>query len=158
MGIAAPRFTLGFVPDEEPEPSGFGRRALAWAVDVTLMWVLVVFTCLVAVMLPEAPGALVGLYAVIGVVPTYLTYFHGSPTGQTPGKRLLGIAVRAEEGGRLGYGRALKRAVALALVLLVPVLNILAVIRPARHPRRQAYHDDVARTIVVKVKDDFIDV
>ena len=157
MGIAAPRFTLGFVPEEEPEPSGFGRRALAWGIDVTLMWVLIVFTCLVAVMLPEAPGALVGAIAVVGVVPTYLTYFHGSPSGQTPGKRLLGIAVRAEGGGRLGYGRALKRAVALVIVLLVPVLNILAVIRPARHPRRHAYHDDVARTDVVKVADYFVD-
>jgi uncharacterized RDD family membrane protein YckC len=155
MGIAAPGFTLGFVPEDEPEPSGFGRRALAWGIDVTLMWVLVVFTCLVAVMLPEVPGALVGVYAVLGVVPTYLTYFHGSATGQTPGKRLLGIAVRAEEGGRLGYGRALKRAVALLVVLLVPVLNILAVIRPARHPRRHAYHDDVARTIVVRIADEF---
>lgn len=157
MGIAVPGFTLGFVPEDEPEPSGFGRRALAWAVDVTLMWVLVVFTCLVAVMLPEAPGALVGLYAVIGVVPTYLTYFHGSRSGQTPGKRLLGIAVRGEDGGRLGYSRALKRAVALVVVLLIPVLNILAVIRPARHPRHQAYHDDVARTVVVRVAQHFID-
>lgn len=157
MGITVPGFTLGFVPEDEPEPSGFGRRAVACAVDVTLMWVLVVFTCLVAVMLPEVPGALVGLYAVIGVVPTYLTYFHGSPSGQTPGKRLLGITVRAEEGGRLGYGRALKRAVALVVVLLVPVLNIVAVIRPARHPRRRAYHDDVARTDVVKVADYFVD-
>src|SRR4051812_13943063 len=107
MGIAASSFTV-FAPDDGPEPSGFGRRALAWGVDVALMWVLIVFTCLVAVMLPTAPGALVGLYAVIGVVPTYLTYFHGSPAGQTPGKRLLGIAVRTEDGGRLGYQRALK--------------------------------------------------
>src|SRR3954451_24174271 len=155
MGIAAPGFTLGFVPDDEPEPSGFCRRALAWGIGVALMWVLVVFTCLFAVMLPEAPGALVGLYAVVGVVPTYLTYFHGSATGQTPGKRLLGIAVRPEEGGRLGYGRALKRALALGVVLLIPVLNVLAVIRPARHPRRHGYHDDVARTIVVRIADEF---
>ena len=156
MGIAVPGFTVGFVPEDEPEPSGFGRRALAWGIDVTLMWVLVVVTCLVAVMLPAAPGALVGLYAVIGVVPTYLTYFHGSPTGQTPGKRLLGIAVRAEEGGRLGYGRALKRAVALVIVALIPIVNILGIVRPARHPRRHAYHDDVAGTMVVRVQDEFI--
>ena len=155
MGIAVPSFTV-FVPDDEPEPSGFGRRAVAWGADVALMWVLVVFTCLVAVMLPAAPGALVGLYAVIGIVPTYLTYFHGSATGQTPGKRLLGIAVRTEEGGRLGYQRALKRAVALVVVLLIPIVNILAVVRPARHPQRHGYHDDVARTKVVRLKDDLL--
>jgi uncharacterized RDD family membrane protein YckC len=157
MGFAAPRFTVGFVPDDPPEPSGFGRRALAWGADLALMWVLVVFTCLIAVMLPEVPGALVGLYAVIGVVPTYLTYFHGSSTGQTPGKRLLGIAVRSEDGGRLGYQRALKRAIALVIVALIPVVNILGIVRPARHPRHHAYHDDVAGTQVVRVKDDFID-
>jgi uncharacterized RDD family membrane protein YckC len=157
MGIAVSSFTVGLVPDDPPEPSGFGRRALAWGADVALMWVLVVFTCLVAVMLPELPGALVGLYAVLGVVPTYLTYFHGSPTGQTPGKRLLGIAVRTDDGGRLGYQRALKRAVALVVIALIPVVNILALVRPARHPQRHAYHDDVAHTVVVRVKDDYFD-
>lgn len=157
MGIAVSGYSLGYVPDDEPEPSGFGRRALAWGIDVTLMWVLIVFTCLVAVMLPAAPGALVGLYAVVGVVPTYLTYFHGSASGQTPGKRLLGIAVRPDDGGRLGYARALKRAVTLVIVALIPIVNILAIVRPARHPRRRAYHDDVAATTVVRVKDDFID-
>jgi uncharacterized RDD family membrane protein YckC len=156
MGIAVPGFSVGLVPDDEPEPSGFGRRMLAWGADVALMWVLVVFTCLVAVMLPAVPGALVGLYAVVGVVPTYLTYFHGGPSGQTPGKRVLGIAVRADDGGRLGYRRALRRAVALVIVALIPVINILGVIRPARHPRRRAYHDDVAGTSVVRVKDDFL--
>jgi len=157
MGIAVSGYSLGYVPDDEPEPSGFGRRALAWGIDVTLMWVLIVFTCLVAVMLPAAPGALVGLYAVVGVVPTYLTYFHGSESGQTPGKRLLGIAVRPDEGGRLGYRRALKRALTLVIVLLIPIVNILAVVRPARDPRRRGYHDDAAATTVVRVKDNFID-
>src|SRR5690242_12838935 len=157
MGIAAPSFTVGYVPDDEPEPSGYGRRALACAVDVTLMWVLVVFTCLIAVMLPAAPGALLGVFAVLGVVPTYLTYFHGSPGGQTPGKRLLGIAVQPEEGGRLGYKRALKRAVALVVVALIPIVNVLGIVRPARHPQRHAYHDDVARTKVVRTADDFLD-
>ena len=118
MGIAVPGFTLGFVPEDEPEPSGFGRRALAWAVDVTLMWVLVVFTCLVAVMLPEAPGALVGLYAVIGVVPTDLDLLPREPeradAGQAPARhrrsRRGRRPARLQSGAQTGRGAGRRAA------------------------------------------------
>lgn len=51
-------------------------------------------------------------------VPFWLYYasFHSSRWQATPGKRLLGLRVTDTAGGRLGFGRALLRAV----VMLIP--------------------------------------
>lgn len=155
MGIALSGFTMPYAPDDEPELSSWRRRALAAATDLVLLYVLVTVTLLVGFALPSAPGTIVSVYALVGVVPTYYTVFHAGRHGQTPGKKLLGIAVHLEEGGYPTYGRSLRRSLTMMLIALVPVLNVVAVVRPARHPRKRAFHDDVAGTIVVRVEDDW---
>ena len=154
MRIALAGITVPDIPEEEPELSSFRRRALAAAIDLVLLYVLISFTIVVGTALPPVLGTLVFAYALLGVAPTYYTYFHGAWRGQTPGKRLVGIAVRVEDGHCPSYRRSLRRGVALTAIALVPVLNVVALVRPARHPRHRAFHDDVAGTVVVRVLDD----
>lgn len=61
--------------------------------------------------------------------------------GRTPGKRLLGIKVVAEEGGRLGSGRVLVRSVLLCLAIPALVWD-----RDGR-----GLHDRLARAVQVRI-------
>lgn len=74
-------------------------------------------------------------------------------TGQTLGKRLLGIrAVDATTGALPDLGQAGRRATPV-LLGLVPVIGSLApllYLRALWHPRRQGVHDAFAGTIVVR--------
>ncbi|MDR3649431.1 MAG: RDD family protein [Acidimicrobiales bacterium] len=73
---------------------------------------------------------------------------------QTVGKRVLGIAVRAQGSGQpIGFGRALGRwliYVGLFYLLLIPgVLNALS---PLWDGKRQAWHDHAVGSVVVSLK------
>lgn len=80
--------------------------------------------------------------------------------GRTLGKRFAGIGVVSED-GRLGFARALIRAAMYALPIAarpVPILGVIAgifwVANAAlmfERPKRQALHDRLARTRVVRV-------
>jgi uncharacterized RDD family membrane protein YckC len=81
-------------------------------------------------------------------------------TGQTLGKRVLGIrVVRVEETGPIGFGRSLRRWNTLGLpTLLWPCCGIGFVLQfvdavyvLADRPLMQALHDKSARTVVVRV-------
>ncbi|MEU2395902.1 RDD family protein [Streptomyces sp. NPDC007369] len=61
--------------------------------------------------------------------------------GFTPGKRLLGLRVVAEDGGRLGFGRAVLRTLLLALVIPALVWD-----RDGR-----GLHDRMARAVQVRI-------
>jgi uncharacterized RDD family membrane protein YckC len=76
----------------------------------------------------------------------------GSSRGQTVG--MMAVSARAvdqQTGGRIGFGRALGRALfewLMAIVIFLPwVLDMLF---PAWDQRRQTLHDKVSRTVVVK--------
>ncbi|WP_427383475.1 RDD family protein [Janibacter sp. G56] len=113
------------------------------------------------------PLALVDMqYFVPAVVLSYLLgvlYHVGfvARSGQTPGKRLVGISVRRRDrAGAPGVAVAARRyALPLLLNLLgsLPVIGSLAVIGwildllwPAWDDQRQAWHDKVADTLVVQ--------
>jgi uncharacterized RDD family membrane protein YckC len=81
-------------------------------------------------------------------------------TGQTFGKRVLGIrVVRVEQAGPIGFARSLRRWNTLGLpTLLWPCCGIGFVLQfvdavylLADRPLQQALHDKSARTVVVKV-------
>ena len=90
----------------------------------------------------------------IGVVlfsALYFTIAHGS-TGQTLGKRALGIAVRDVHGsGPIGYPRAFLRWLAFAVFTLLTVVVIVDLLFPLWDDRRQALHDKVASSSVFQV-------
>ncbi len=73
---------------------------------------------------------------------------------QTVGKRVLGIAVRAQSSGQpIGFGRALGRwfiYVALFYVLVIP--GLLNALSPMWDGKRQAWHDHAVGSVVVRLR------
>jgi uncharacterized RDD family membrane protein YckC len=87
----------------------------------------------------------------------YFTVAHGSKRGQTVGDYVNDIAVKSDElrvgvGGRASYGQAFGRTLMVGLFLgLFFVGGFLDFFWPLLDRRRQAWHDKVAGTIVVRV-------
>jgi len=80
----------------------------------------------------------------------YFTIAHGSRRGQTLGDWVNRIAVRGED-GPTSYGQAFGRTVMIGLFLgLFFVGGFLDFLWPLWDHRRQAWHDKVAGTIVVR--------
>ena len=101
-------------------------------------------------------GGLVLFFALIGLPllwPISFALFHGLGPGQTPGKRLLGIAVRDVRGTRLGLGRAFGRAYfVLFLAWFVTGIGLLIdCLWPLWDKRNQALHDKVVGSVVVRI-------
>ncbi len=92
-----------------------------------------------------------GLAYVLTIVVSfgYTIYFEGGPTGQTLGKRALGIRViDFATGGPLGYGRALLRAVVEIFSGWVLYLGYLWMLWDRE---KQTWHDHAANSVVVPV-------
>ena len=78
----------------------------------------------------------------------YFIYFEGGPTGQTLGKKAIGIrVVDFNTGGPIGYGRAFIRYVGRipSGILLLGYLWMLW------DKEKQTWHDKIATTVVVPV-------
>jgi uncharacterized RDD family membrane protein YckC len=114
--------------------------------------------------LPQASSQAGSLQIVIILLAAALWFAYEVPalanTGQTPGKRLLGIkVVRIESTDRLGFGRSLRRWNTLGLPtlfwsccglgLLIQFVDCLFV--AIDRPLRRALHDRSALTVVVHV-------
>ena len=130
--------------------SGFGRRFVAWLLDLVAVYLCVI----VAFMLVFAASPSGGPIVVVGflLIPIYYVLGNGGSRGQTLGKRIMGIAVVHESASRVGYARALGRWFTMAVINFVPILSLLALIRPLWDDENRAFHDDVAKTRVVKVR------
>jgi len=84
----------------------------------------------------------------------YYVFFNGGEKGQTLGKMAMGIATRDESGrAPLGYQRAaLRWLVILGLDILCVIPLIIDYLSPLWDPRRQAWHDKAAHSVVVTTK------
>jgi uncharacterized RDD family membrane protein YckC len=86
----------------------------------------------------------------------YFTVAHGGPRGQTVGDYVNDIAVESDAlrtgiGGRASYGQAFGRTLMVGLFLgLFLVGGFLDFFWPLWDRRRQAWHDKVAGTVVVR--------
>jgi uncharacterized RDD family membrane protein YckC len=113
---------------------------------------------------PELPSSVFSLTVMMCFVATAVWFAYEVPgsanTGQTLGKRLVGIKVmRMESPDRLGFGRAFTRWGRLGLPtlfwwcygvgFLLQALDCLFVI--IDRPLRQALHDKAAGTVVVQL-------
>jgi uncharacterized RDD family membrane protein YckC len=114
--------------------------------------------------LPELPSSVFSLTVMMCFVATAVWFAYEVPgsanTGQTMGKRLVGIKVmRMESADRLGFGRAFTRWGRLGLPtlfwwcygigFLLQALDCLFVL--VDRPLRQALHDKAAATVVVQL-------
>lgn len=131
-------------------PSGprasFGRRLVAALLDGLILGV--VGGILGASLGDSDRSTSNGLGVLLGIL--YYTYFEGS-TGQTLGKRALGIRVISlEGGGSIGYGRAFIRYVG-RIVSTIPLL--LGYLWMLWDREKQTWHDKFAGSVVVPAAD-----
>ena len=81
----------------------------------------------------------------------YYTVMHGRASGQTLGKKWLGIAVQEDSaGGSIGYGRAFGRYAIIFVMALFVLPIALDYLWPLWDKKNQALHDKVVGSIVVK--------
>ena len=128
-------------------PSGprasFGQRLGAYLIDVILIAIALGILTLAL----KTTGYFIGI--AIGLA--YFIYFEGSPSGQTLGKRVLGIRViDYATGGPLGYGKAFLRYIGRIVSGAVCVLGYLWMLWDKE---KQTWHDKIAGTVVVPVSD-----
>jgi uncharacterized RDD family membrane protein YckC len=131
----------------------FGQRVGALLIDAVVTTAIMAFgffvTAVVATATPadqSGPGGLLALYnaLVFLLVFTYKPMFEGA-SGQTLGKKAMGICVvSAEDGSLIGYGRAFGRSLACLLDFGVGLLL------PLWDANRQTIHDKAAGTIVIQ--------
>jgi uncharacterized RDD family membrane protein YckC len=120
--------------------AGFWRRFGAAFIDGLILGVL--YAVLVAVL---NAGAAYVIYLIANY--TYFTVLEGGPTGQTVGKKALGIRViDFRAGGPIGYGRGLLRNLAKILSSIPFLLGYLWMLWD---PEKQTWHDKIATTVVV---------
>jgi len=122
--------------------AGFFRRF--WAVFVDGIVLGLVGGVLQAIV-GRTFGGLVALALYIG----YTAYFEGSPSGQTIGKRALGIRVLdLRTGGSIGFSRAVLRYFARILSGIPLFLGYFWMLWD---PEKQTWHDKIAGSVVVPV-------
>ena len=136
---------------EERQYSGWWRRVAAFLIDtliiaVPLGVIIGVFAAL------DVWAVVVVAYIAIIVLPfVYFTYFHGSPSGATPGKRALGIRVVSEDTGTsISHGRAFGRYAITVVFSILFIPWVLDYLWPLWDPKHQAWHDKVVSSIVVR--------
>ncbi|HEV3408495.1 MAG TPA: RDD family protein [Gaiellaceae bacterium] len=91
-----------------------------------------------------------GAWALVGGV--YHTVLHGRGRGQTGGKMMLGIRVRDESTNEpIGFGRAFARWIMPGLFwTFFWIPGILDAVWPLWDPKKQTFHDKIARSLVVR--------
>jgi uncharacterized RDD family membrane protein YckC len=117
-------------------PATFGRRAAAKVIDgLTAIVIGIPVGCLLWLMLPReaAPFALLGgLLTGTFAFAAYVIVFE-SRTGQTFGKRALGLRVVRESGARISIGQSIVRQ--LPLMLEVFWVDVLFALFTDKHQR-----------------------
>jgi uncharacterized RDD family membrane protein YckC len=137
-----------------PPRAGFGRRAMATAIDVSLFCVGTVLYTAVLIVLEASsvPIADEFLIAILYLGPPtaallYDTWLCSSRLQATLGKRAMGIVVQDLRGERITVRRAAVRFFAKALSFLT--LGIGFLIQPFTR-RKQALHDMIAGTVITR--------
>jgi uncharacterized RDD family membrane protein YckC len=124
-------------------PSGprasFGRRFVAALIDGILLGILSGVISAINRNLGSAIGTLLSL--------AYFTYLEGSPSGQTVGKKAMGIRViDFSGGGSIGHGRAFVRWIGRFVSAIVCLLGYFWMLWDKE---KQTWHDKFANAVVV---------
>ena len=146
-------------PEVRSDYSSWGRRVGAYLLDTLVLAVPLIIVILLAVVAAGPDDEDDGAWAVVGIaylltllVPfVYFTVMHGRASGQTLGKKWLGIAVAEDAaGGSIGYGRAFGRYAITFVFSLFILPLLLDYLWPLWDLKNQALHDKVVGSVVVK--------
>jgi uncharacterized RDD family membrane protein YckC len=120
--------------------AGFGVRLLAFLIDIIILGVAQ--SILWAFTNQKVAG---GIATLLGLA--YYTYLEGSPSGQTVGKRALGIRViDFRIGDSIGHGRAFIRWISRILSTIPCLLGYFWMLWDGE---KQTWHDKLATSVVV---------
>lgn len=135
------------------EYAGFTTRLVAFVIDIVVLIVAATIVGTIISLLSQFLGfnqAAEKLLLVIAAATTLsinLGYFivFWMLVGMTPGMRVMGLLVIAEDGGRVTIGMAIRRYIGyfVSAVLLLGYLWVLI------DKRRQGFHDKLAGTLVI---------
>jgi len=140
--------------------ASWGRRAAGFIIDSVIVYVLSLVVGAVIVGLGAGVGGdsgawaglFLGFLAALSFTGWYWVYLEGRPAGQTLGKHMVGIRVRAVSGGPAGYGRAFGRnAFMVVLFVVFAPAWILDLLWPLWDSQKQCLHDKIASTVVQRV-------
>jgi uncharacterized RDD family membrane protein YckC len=132
-----------YQPPAGTGPSGprasFGRRLVAAIIDGILLGIVGGIFYAIS----RTLGYVIQLLLTIA----YLTYLEGSPSGQTVGKKALGIRViDFRTGGSIGYGRAFIRWIGRYVSAIACLLGYFWMLWDKE---KQTWHDKFANDVVV---------
>ena len=138
---------------------GFATRLVAWIIDQLIVgailavyaWVLTFVLDTVAINeilgLQGWANAIILITVVVGAVVIAFSYHVGLwlLAGQTPGKQVMGLRIVRTDGRRLTFWSATIRwlGYAISAILFLGYLWVLV------DNKRQAFHDKLARTLVI---------
>lgn len=140
----------------------YWQRAVAFIIDVVIVgianWVIMFIIWLPAMFDPTGVMTLIGWIASfivpVVIVILYFGLMEASDWQGTVGKKIMSIQVTTVEGSPLSKGQAFGRNGVRALLLAIPVLNILGALgdylTPLFNENKQTLHDMALKTIVVK--------
>jgi uncharacterized RDD family membrane protein YckC len=147
---AALRATALGSPQATRDYAGWWVRVGAYLIDLILLLAGFFVVALIGGAISKGVGiVLIILWIVVWAIG-YWTYFEGSESGQTIGKRAVGIRVRDSSGGRAGYGQAFARNLVARVIGLIPFVGLIDVLWPLWDDDKQCLHDKAASTIVVR--------
>jgi uncharacterized RDD family membrane protein YckC len=132
-----------YQPPAGAGPSGprasFGRRLVAAIIDGILLGIVAAIF--------YAFSRTLGYVVQILLTVAYLTYFEGSASGQTVGKKAMGIRViDFRSGGSIGYGRAFIRWIGRYVSAIACLLGYFWMLWDKE---KQTWHDKFANDVVV---------
>jgi uncharacterized RDD family membrane protein YckC len=145
---------FSFIPgpaDDHGRPlAQWWQRVVALLIDVAVLLVPGLVLAL------GAGGWFMGSVLNLALGSAYYGLLNGGVRGQTVGKKALNIQVReATTGGPLGVERAVVRYLVDGIAGFLPALllfNLLDGLWPLWDSRRQALHDKVVNSVVIKVE------
>ena len=140
------------LPGSVSVPTGrasFGQRLGAYVIDLIVLFAIGFVVGLFFGLAGGGAGLVNGINFLLGVA--YIVYFHGSPSGQTVGKKAVKIrVVGSDDGAPIGYVRAALRYVGSILSFIVLLMGYFWMLWD---DNKQTWHDKIASTIVVPESD-----
>jgi uncharacterized RDD family membrane protein YckC len=126
--------------------ANFGQRLVAVIIDSIVYGVVFAVLFGIASAISDTLAVIVYIIGLVGAL-VYYSYFEGSPSGQTPGKKVMNIRViDFSSGAPIGFGRGLIRSVSKYVSSIPCALGYLWMLWDRE---KQTWHDKLATTVVV---------